>query len=139
MSVPTARQEGDVDYKGLIDFNKYTMALAAASFLYTLEKFVPMPSALGRYFVLGLLILFLLSTVIGIVIFAASTAALNAGQARQHRLNKLLPMLGVTHAILLCVGLVLLGVMVVRKALTPPSPISDMICRCIPASGDAKR
>ena len=73
-----------MDFKALIDFNKYTLALAAGGFVYALEKFVPMESWGGRYLLLGLLVTFLCSALLGVAIFAGATAALHADPVKQN-------------------------------------------------------
>jgi hypothetical protein len=112
-----------MDFKGLIEFNKYTVAIAAGCFIYTLEKFVPTPTEVGRIFVLILLLIFLASAILGVAIFAASTGALHGTPARREQVEKLIPPLGIGHAVLLCVGMVLLGGMLYSRVMAAPGPI----------------
>jgi hypothetical protein len=56
-----------MDWNSLVEFKKYTVALAAAGFAYTLENFVPIPTADGRWFVVVILGAFLLSSLFGIL------------------------------------------------------------------------
>jgi hypothetical protein len=119
-----------VDFKGIIDFNKYTVAVAAASFVYALEKFVPMPTSAGRWFIVAVLLTFLASAILGVTIFAASTAAQHATQERKERLQKAVPRLGSAHAVLLCVGLLALGGMILERAMTAPGLVAAPQCCC---------
>ena len=124
-----------MDFKALIDFNKYTSALAAASFVYTLEKFVPTPTMIGRLLVLGLLVTFLLSAILGVLIFAASTAALSQGAtAPRRQVERLIAPLGIAHASLLCIGMVALGFMLYPRVMADPQPIAPPQCCCTQVS-----
>lgn len=123
-----------MDFKALIDFNKYTSALAAASFVYTLEKFVPTPTMVGRLLVLGLLVTFLLSAILGVLIFAASTAALSQEAASRRRVERLIAPLGITHASLLRIGMVALGFMLYPRVMADPQPIAPPQCCCTQVS-----
>ncbi len=124
-----------MNFEGLIEFNKYTLALAAGAFLYTLEKFVPSGSILGRYLVFGVLIIFLASTIVGIAIFAVSTAALHRDALAQAQLQKWIQPLGITHACLLCLGLVVLGGMTYSRVMSEPAPPAAFKCPCSIAAG----
>jgi hypothetical protein len=57
-----------VDFKALIEFNKYTLALSAASFAYALDKFTPPTTSGGRLLLLLVLATFFLCTVLGVII-----------------------------------------------------------------------
>jgi len=131
MRAPTADPEGRpaMNLEGLIEFNKYTLALAAASFAYALEKFVPMQSTGGRCLLLALLGVFLLSAVFGVVLFAIATAALHRDAPRAAALRPTISKLGIAHALLLCVGLLVLGGMLVPRVLAEPSAKAAP-CRC---------
>jgi hypothetical protein len=123
-----------MNFEGLIEFNKYTMALAAACFVYTLETFVPAAAESTRWLVLVLLALFLAAAVFGVLIFAACTKALHNDAAARNAAAKRLPLLGTIHAVLLGGGLVLLGVMVVPRVLAAPVPAAPMVVACRPAT-----
>lgn len=128
-----------MDFQGLIEFNKYTIALAAAGFAYTLEKFSPMPTAGGRWLLLGVLGLFLVSAIFGVVVFAGATAALGNDEKRKRDIRKYLPWLGTTHAILLCVALLVVGGMLVNRVLTEPLRSVAPNCCCDQVPGAANR
>jgi peptidoglycan/LPS O-acetylase OafA/YrhL len=119
-----------VNFQGLIDFNKYTLALAAASFVYTLEKFVPMSTASARYLVLGVLIMFLASALLGILVFAASTRAMHGDKAEQKGLATWIRRFGTAHAVSLCIGLLVLGAMLYSRVIEPPAPVANRPCCC---------
>jgi amino acid transporter len=119
-----------IDFKSVVEFNKYTVALAAASFVYTLEKFVPMPTAGTRLFVLAVLLTFLASAILGVVMFAASTGAQHGAQERKERIQKVIPWLGIAHSALLCIGLVALGGMLLDRVMAAPEPIAKSECCC---------
>lgn len=124
-----------MDFKGLIDFNKYTLAVAAAGFVYALEKFVPMPTLAGRWLLLALLGVFLLSAVSGVLVFAVATKALHAGDSnRQRKIEDLIARLGATHAVLLLIGLLGLGAMLVDRIMSEPPSIQEQSC-CCPQQG----
>jgi hypothetical protein len=117
-----------VDFNALIEFNKYTLALAAASFVYALEKFVPMPTDWQRFSVMAALLLFFLSTALGVVVFAAATAALGPNEARRGRIQKQLPSLGIAHAVTLILGIILLAIVMVPRVLAAPEPAAKCCC-----------
>jgi hypothetical protein len=129
------RSHNAMDFKALIDFNKFTLALAAACFAYSLEKLVPMPTQTGRYLVLGLLAIFMLSTLCAVVLFAVATAALHRDDAQAEKLKPLISRLGVAHAGLLCIGLLVLGGMLVDRVLTEPPKTKPVCCALGAASG----
>jgi hypothetical protein len=118
-----------MNFEGLIEFTKYTLALSAGGFLYTLEKLVPSGSMPGRYLVLGLLVLFLASTLFGIAIFGMSTAALHRDSLGQARLRKLMQPLGITHACLLFLAMVVLGGMTYSRVMREPGA-EPLHCSC---------
>ena len=47
-----------MDFKAVIDLAKYTLALTAGCFVYSLEKLVPAPTDPARWLVLALLAVF---------------------------------------------------------------------------------
>lgn len=117
-----------MDFTALIDFNKYTLALAAACIAYSLEKFVPMPTPAGRYLVLVLLAIFMLSTLCAIALFAVATAALHRAKEKAEELKPLIRRFGIAHVSLLCIGLVVLGGMLVDHVLTEPQASTPVCC-----------
>jgi hypothetical protein len=122
-----------MNFQGLIDFNKYTLALAAGGFVFTLEKFVPATGSVARWSVLALLVLFLASTLIGVAIFALCTKALHGDDVTKAAAKKRLPAMGTWHAALLAVSLVGLGVMLVPRVLAAPEPPTPVVVNCLPA------
>ena len=104
-----------VNFDSVSEFNKYTLALAAAAFAYALEKLFPAGSILARNWALGLLAFLLAATIFGILLFAAATAGKHAeaqqDAARIQKVAKSIRWLGITHATLLVIALVILGVM----------------------------
>jgi uncharacterized membrane protein YjgN (DUF898 family) len=123
-----------VDFKGLIDFNKYTLALGAASFVYALEKAVPATRGLAWYVSLAALALLFVSVVVGVIIFAAATAALHVDDtakedvARKERITGYMPPLGTAHVLLLATGLLLLGGVLFERVISPTPPLPPPQC-----------
>ena len=121
-----------MDFKAIIDLVKYTLALTAACFAYSLEKFEPAASPGERWIVLGLLATFFVAILAGIFIFSASTAALHGDTERAKRQEPRIMRAAYTHIGLLCIGILLLGGMVVERVLTRvPKP--PAVC-CTPAA-----
>lgn len=125
-----------MNFEGLIDFTKYTLALAAASFVYTLETFVPASEPLERYVILAVLGVFLASSVAGMVIFAVCTKALHGKEKDRTRAKELMGTLGTAHAVLLLTGMIGLGLMLVPRVLRAPEPASPTIVYCAPAPAE---
>ncbi|MGH1374335.1 MAG: hypothetical protein ACRBBW_20025 [Cellvibrionaceae bacterium] len=100
-----------MDLKALIDFNKYTLTLSAAAFVYTMSNFVPVKSASevdGLLFILGC---FLAASLSGVLLFAAATSALHKVPASETKTTpkKSITLFGNLHAALLVIGLVALA------------------------------
>ncbi len=101
-----------MDLKALIDFNKYTLTLSAAAFVYTMSNFVPVKSASeidGLLFILGC---FLAASISGVLLFAAATSALHKAPATEEKKDppkKAITLFGNLHAALLVIGLVALA------------------------------
>jgi len=117
-----------VDYKALIDFNKYTMALAAAGFGYTLEKFVPARSDFELIAVTILLFIFLLSTICGVLLFSTATASLHNSNSSFDKREKLVKRFGITHSLLLVFGMIGLGIGVFFLVWTSIPETKDLCC-----------
>jgi O-antigen ligase len=117
-----------MDFTALIDFNKYTLALAAACIAYSLEKFVPMPTPAGRYLVLVLLAIFMLSALCAVLLFAVATAALHRDKDNAAKLKPLIGRLGIAQMAFLCIGLVVLGGMLADRVLTEPQAPTPVCC-----------
>ena len=123
-----------MDFRATIDLVKYTLALCAACFVYTLEKLTPAPSEAGRWFVLALLVAFILSSLGGLVVFSSATAALHGDAARADRQKKIIEWAGYVHLGFLGLGIVSLGSKLVITVLTEaPAPLlsSQLWCRLI--------
>lgn len=121
-----------MDFKALIEFNKYMLALSAASFAYALDKFVPMPTSDGRLMVLALLGIFLVGIVLGVLIFAAATSALHPKkEGKKAYIEKLIAPLGILHTGLLIVGLVVLGGMLIERVTTAPDAPKKAATCCV--------
>jgi hypothetical protein len=119
-----------MDFKAIIDLVKYTLALTAACFVYALEKLVPVPTELGRWLVLALLALFVISALAGIFIFSSATAALHGDKHKAARQQRRIELAAYIHIGLLGLGILLLGGMLVDRVLTEvPKP--PVIC-CSP-------
>lgn len=110
-------------FEAIIDLVKYTLALAAGCFVYALEKLVPAPTEPERWFVLVLLVLFVVSTIFGILIFSAATAAMHGDPQRAARQPKRIERFAWVHLGCLVLGVILLGGKLVDRVLTaPPLP-----------------
>ncbi len=119
-----------MDYKALVDFNKYTLALAAAGFVYALEKLAPMESAAGRYLLLAVLGIFFLSIAFGVLVFAVATRAQHDTQNVSDRAKSLIRFFGLWHAILFGVGISVVAVILADRVLSPPAPDTQVVCCC---------
>jgi hypothetical protein len=121
-----------VDFDKLNEFNKYTLAVAAGGFVYTLETFVPNSTFWGRVLVLCVLVAFLVATLAGVVLFAVSTVAGYGDAARRARVAKLVPGLGMAHVGFLCLALLALGGMIYPRVMSEPEPPATHACSCRP-------
>jgi uncharacterized BrkB/YihY/UPF0761 family membrane protein len=115
---------------GVIDFTKYTLAVAAACFVYTLQTLVPQQQPAMRYVVFALLLVLFLASFCGVFVFAVATNAKHGSQRGTHA--RFISSLGIGHLALLFVGMVWLGVMLGIRVLQPPSPPSPMVVHCTP-------
>lgn len=119
-------------FEAIIDLVKYTLTLTAACFVYALEKLVPAPSELGRWLVLALLALFVISALAGIFIFSSATAALHGDKDKAARQQRRIERAAYIHIGLLGLGIVLLGGKLVERVLTdvPQPPV--VCCSPVP-------
>jgi len=117
-----------MDYKSLIDFNKYTLAPAAAGFAYALEKFVP-SDGWSRFAVLIMLLIIGFSALCGILLFAVATGAQHGDQNRKKRAEPWISNLGTGHAVLLFLGMLMLLCMLIPRVLAEPVATTTT-CRC---------
>ena len=108
----------------LIDFNKYTLALAGACFVYSLEK---LSSGAGsQVATIATLSILAISTLAGILLFSVATSAshyMTPGSSdipAGHRI--LIGWLGILHSALLAIGVVLLGVLLFKGFFATPEP-----------------
>ena len=120
-----------MNFEGLIDFNKYTLALAAGGFVFTLDAFVPAASPAMRWMVLVLLAMFLASAALGVVVFSVCTKALHGDAAAKQAATDRLPSLGTAHATLLVVPLIGVGVLLVPQVLAAPQPPPPTVVTCV--------
>ena len=120
-----------MNFNGVIEFVKYTLALTAACFVYSLEKLAGTAPAHPVY-VLLLLGIFAIAALAGIFIFAASTAALH-DKKDTDVLKKWISLAGYTHVGALALGVVLLsGTLAIRVYTDPPKP-PPVYCEPAPA------
>lgn len=118
-----------MEFKALIEFNKYTLALSAASFAYALEKFVPMPTNGGRLPLLIVLGIFFVCALLGVIIFAAATSALHPSKAaKQASIARIIAPLGIAHTVLLVAGLLILGWMLYGRVMAAPEASKQTTC-----------
>ncbi len=121
-----------MDYKAIIDFNKYTLALAAGGFAYVLKSYGKPEQVWIYWFVMVILILFLFSVICGILVASTATSRLNRIKEEQSNHDKLIRMFGITHIISMIVGMLFLGTMVFTdlKFPTKESRPNKSICCC---------
>lgn len=122
-----------MNYEAIVDFNKYTLALAAAGLVYTLEKFVPIKPPVTPILVVFLLALFLLAILLGVGVFATATSSLHGSEEGRTTRDRLISTLGVAHAATLALGTIILGSMLVNHVLTA-KPQTTATCCCAPCS-----
>ena len=130
-----------LDYKAVIDFNKYTLALAAAGFVYVLEKFTPLTFGLVFVTVTFTLILFLVSILAGICLFAIATSGLHTQpESETHKSkthSRLIKVFGITHASCVLLAMLILGILVFSQlVLTDPKPEVAPTCCCTSVAPD---
>src|SRR6185369_9789413 len=113
-----------MDFRAIIDLVKYTLALTAACFVYALEKLVPAPTERGRWLVLALLAVFVVSALAGIFIFSSATKALH-GKDEAALQEPRIERAAYIHLVLLALGVLLLGGKLVERVLTevPKPPV----------------
>ncbi|WP_425259963.1 hypothetical protein ACPOLB_03745 [Rubrivivax sp. RP6-9] len=110
-----------MDFKALIEFNKYTLALAAACIAYALEKFIPALTFGDQVQLLFVLGAFFASALLGVVIFATATAAQHPNRAdTRDKLAKIIAPLGTAHTFFLVVGLLVFAWMLYSRVMTSP-------------------
>lgn len=125
-----------MDFKAVIDLAKYTLALTAACFVYSLEKLVPAPTEIARWIALALLVVFTVSALAGIFILSAATAALHVDPADPDKARRQEPRIqkaAYLHIGLLCAGVLLLGGKLVERVLTEESKAPVACCTPMPA------
>lgn len=108
----------DMDFKAIIELVKYTLAIPAACFVYTLEKLTPAPTEWAKWFALAILVLLFVSTLGGIFIFSSATAALHGDKDRAERQEKWIRRAACIHIGCMVAGVLLLGGRLVEKVLT---------------------
>jgi hypothetical protein len=117
-----------LDHKALIEFNKFTLALAAASFTYAFEKLLPAEGSGARLLILAVLILLFASAFCAVLLFALATAAQHRTEAKAKELDGLIEMLGTAHAIFLAMGLLVLGGLLTPRIFADPVPKPTGCC-----------
>jgi arginine exporter protein ArgO len=78
--------------------------------------------------VLVLLAIFMLSALCAVVLFAIATAALHRDKEKAEKLKPLIRRFGIAHLGFLCVGLIVLGGMLVDRVLTEPQTSTPVCC-----------
>ena len=119
-----------MNYEALIDFNKYTLALAAGGFVYGLEKFGG--TSTGWVFLFSVLMhfTFLGTVIVGVLIFATATSSLH-DSTRPGGGNGLIRTLGIAHIAMLASAMVLLGILVSTQVIFADAANSEPTpCSC---------
>jgi predicted tellurium resistance membrane protein TerC len=114
-------------YDALIDFNKYTLAVAAGGFVYAIEKFSPAKTEATRWSLLGVLFVLLVALMFGVAVYGAATKALHGKTNNQ----QIISTFGVVHLVFLGLGLLALGAMLVISIFAP-APEDDLASCCCP-------
>ena len=127
-------QGSQMDFKAIVDLVKYTLAICAAGFVYTLEKLTPAPTEIGRWFVLVLLAVFVVSSLFGILIFSSATSAMH-DKNREEGQKKVIKYASYGHLGLLALGVLLLGGRLVDTVLTEPPPPAPGTACCVEQAG----
>ncbi len=101
-----------MDYKSIVDFNKYTLALSGASLAYGIEKFTGTQGWMA-FPVFIMIALLLLSIIFGLLVFAVATRASHQSSGTEYQ--ELISKYGTRHAITLTFGVVLLTLLMTPK------------------------
>ena len=105
----------------LVDFNKYTLAVAAACFVYALEKLPPMETQLGLFALLATLAALAVSSICGILLFFVATSAAHHLSVQQSQIperhRNWIKLLGTSHSLLLVLGVTALAGMLYPKVM----------------------
>lgn len=117
-----------MNIEGLIDFNKYTLAVAAGCFVYAMEKIPPVESDAAGV-VLGTTLLSLaVASLCGVLVFFVATSAahykVKGGSIPSEHLDWI-RRLGISHSIALLVGVILLVGMLVPRVFSPHEKRED--------------
>ncbi len=113
-----------MNIESLIDFNKYTLALAAAAFAYALEK---LPSgASGHVATIATLSVLAVSTLTGILLFSVATSASHHVASSRSDIPALhlnaIRWLGTLHSVLLTIGVISLGTVLLAQLFSRAEP-----------------
>ncbi len=127
-----------MNYKALIDFNKYTLALATAGLIYTFERLPEFKQGFPIFVLLALLVLFAVSLLLAIALFAAATRALHLPQDRDGELDGAIRHLGRWHSGLLFTAIIILGFTMFVHAMTELGTETDSEPCCCVCSNQTK-
>lgn len=89
-----------------------------------------MPTMAGHWLLVLVLVVLLLSAIFGVAVFSAATAAQHADAARKDRIEKHISWMGFSHAVFLCVGLIVLGGMLYDRVLLASPNEARQNCCC---------
>ena len=123
-----------MNFEGVIDFTKYTLALSAGSFVYTLETFTPARDDIDRYVIVLLLVILLLASILGIAVLGVCTKAMHDSQKDQADTIKRVGTLGTWHSILLVVGVLGVGGLLIPHVLREAEIKPPIVVECKPAT-----
>lgn len=133
-----------MDYRAIIDFNKYTLALASGGLLYAFGLLPKLPDYRSEVAVFGTLFLFLAAAVCGIIIFAAATKALHHADepAKNEQRDKIIRGAGAVHSLSLFLAVLALGIVMIAEAYAglgePPQKPDCSCCQCQKPSQDIR-
>lgn len=113
---------------GLIDFNKYTLAVAAGCFVYAMEKIPPVKSDVAGVLLGATLFLLAAASVLGVLVFFVATSAAHykvEGGAIPDKHLEWIRRLGISHSIALLFGVLLLVGMLVPRVFSSKDQRQD--------------
>ena len=109
-----------MDYRGIIDFHKYTLAVAGGGLFYAFNLVPKLTDYISSLVVFMTLFLFFISALFAVIIFSTATKALhNDKNAKRKKIrNKIIRCSATIHYITLFIAVIALGVVMIADAYT---------------------
>tara|TARA_R110000868_G_scaffold143864_2_gene362500 strand:+ start:2253 stop:2636 length:384 start_codon:yes stop_codon:yes gene_type:complete len=123
-----------MNFTSIIDFNKFTVAIAVGCLVYATEKILPPDSLIKQIASIVLIGLLVLSIVLGVFLFAAATAACNAelagDRSRVESNQATIKFCGTWHSITLGLALLIFAALLYNKfsISTPEDGLKSCVC-----------